>query len=124
MVRGLVALGAPADLMPNQQARYSITAKRKPADFERGFLHVEKDGTIGMIAVPDGDILNRGFMLLRDGKATATLEWPADAPAFRLELVEAVRNPPMYQLAYSTATKAVMVLKALREGGKPILFKP
>jgi hypothetical protein len=64
----VVVVEVPADLMPNQQARNSITAKRKPADFERDFLHLEKDGTTGMIAVLDGDILNRGFPSGRRGR--------------------------------------------------------
>jgi hypothetical protein len=124
MSRSPVTVKVPAELMPDKDATYSIAFRRKPADFERDFLHLDKDGLIGMTAVLNGDILNRSSMEVKEGKATATLEWPADAPDFQLDLIESVRNPPMYQMMYTSTTKGTMNLKALPADGTPIIFTP
>ena len=125
MVRAPVTVEIPVELMSTKDAIYSIIATRNAADFERDFRNVDKKGdTVGMVAVLDGGILNGASMKVQDGKASATLEWPVGAPAFRLELSEAVRNPPMYQAAYTARTIATMELRAPPADGKPILFKP
>ena len=122
MVRRLVTIEVPAELRPNQEARYFIEAMRPPADFERDFLHVDGGG-VGMFATLDGDILERASRPLKEGTLTATLEWPADAPAFWLKLNESVRNPPTYQLAYRSTIKATMNLKAPPANDKAIVFQ-